>query len=459
VSSSFAGLSTALSALAAQRRGLDAAAQNIANANTPGYSRQRVDLESVGGSVVPAIWSTWRGTAGGVAVADVTRIRDAFLDSRNRAEHAASAFTSADQQVYAQIERLVAEPSDTGLQAQLADVWAGWHDVANNPGDLAARSALLQQASTVAASLNSRHEGLAALWSATRDQVDALVADVNSTADTVAALNKSLVLAQAAGVPSNELTDQRDQAVLHLSDLTGATALRHADGSVDVLLSGAALVSGARSRQLAAAGARQLDNLAADPMALQWLDSGTAATVPSGQIAAAVQTLTATVPRYAGALDEVAAGLASTMNAQHAAGYDLSGTAGGTFYAGTTAASIAVAITSPAEVAASAVPGGNLDGGNADAMAALATAPDGADISYRQLVAELGATTHAVNQRAATQATLTEGAEAAVASTSGVSLDEEMANMLIYQRGYEAAARVMSTIDSVLDTLINHTGL
>jgi flagellar hook-associated protein 1 FlgK len=457
--SSFSGLSTALSALTAQRRALDVAGQNIANANTEGYSRQRVELTSVGGSAVPAVWSIWHGAGAGVAVAGVDRVRDAFLDARNNTEHAANAYLSNEQQVYGQVEQLISEPGDTGLQAQLADVWAAWHDVANNPRDLAARSTLLQQAATVAGSLNSRHEGLGSLWSASRDQLDALVADVNSTAGTLAELNQAVVRAQAAGLPANELADQRDQLVLKLADLAGATAVRRDDGAVNVLLAGSTLVSGASVRQLGATGARRLDDQATVPAALQWLDNGTPATVPSGQIASVMQTLGVTVPHYADALDQVAARLASTVNAQHAAGYDLSGTAGGTFFVGTTAASIAVAITDPAAVAASATPGGNLDGGNADAMAALATVAGGADLSYRQLVAELGATTHTVNQRAAIQANLTAAAGAAVASVSGVSLDEEMANMLTYQRAYEAAARVVSTVDSVLDTLINRTGL
>jgi flagellar hook-associated protein 1 FlgK len=459
MASSFAGLSTAVTALHAQRRSLDIAGQNIANANTEGYSRQRVDLQSIGGTTVPAIWSTWQGAGAGVTIADVVRVRDAFLDARNRTEHAANAFTAAEQQAYGQVEQLVTEPSDTGLQAQLADVWAAWHDVANSPGDLAARSALLQQASTAADSLNSRHEGLGALWSATRDQLDALVTDVNTAAAAIADLNQSIVAAQAAELPSNELADQRDQLILNVADLVGATTRRHQDGSVDVLVAGSALVSGSSSRQLVAVGARRLEDQAAAPAALRWRDSGSAATVPSGQIASAVQTLGTTVPRYSDALDQVAARLASTVNAQHAAGYTLSGAAGGAFFAGTTAATIAVAVTNPAAVAASATPGGNLDGSNADALAALATVAGGADLTYRQLVAGLGATTHSVNQRAAIQARLTEAAGSAVASTSGVSLDEEMTNMLTYQRAYQAAARVVSTIDSVLDTLINHTGL
>jgi flagellar hook-associated protein 1 FlgK len=452
--STFSGLNTALTALMAQRRGLDVAGQNIANANTDGYSRQRADLRSVVGTTQPAMYSTWQGTGSGVVVADVTRVRDAFLDARNRSERAQAAYLTNDQQVYGQVERLVTEPSDTGLQAQLADVWASWHDVANNPGDLSARSQL-QQSATVATTLNQSHQALSELWTTSRNQLDALVEDVNNTAGSVAELNQAVVRATAAGLPANELTDRRDELALHLADLTGASVQAQDDGSVRVLLGGQSLVSGPVARRLATAGAGQLDLQATNPVAVSWADSGSPATIPSGQLGSVLATLTGTVPTYSARLDTVAASLAATVNAQHAAGYDLAGTAGGAFFTGSTAASIAVAITDPALVAAAGTPGGNLDGGNADTLAGLASAAAGPDVSYRQLVADLGTTTHSVNQRASIQSALTDQAGAAVASYSGVSLDEEMTDMLSYQRAYEAAAKVMSTIDSTLDTLMN----
>src|SRR5688572_5695302 len=101
--STFSGLSTALSALYAQRRGLDVTGQNVANANTAGYSRQRVDMQAVGGATVPAVHSVWTGAGAGVNVTDVARIRDAFLESRGRAEHANGAYLNARQQVLAQV--------------------------------------------------------------------------------------------------------------------------------------------------------------------------------------------------------------------------------------------------------------------------------------------------------------------------------------------------------------------
>jgi flagellar hook-associated protein 1 FlgK len=457
--STFSGLSTALSALYAQRRGLDVTGLNIANANTDGYSRQRVTLTSVGGATVPAVFSHWDGAGGGVAVEDVERLRDQFLEARARGEHAQNAYLSDQQRIYGQVEQIFNEPSDTGLQSQLADFWSSWHEVANRPGDLAARTQLLQRASTIADNLHTSQDTLGALWTATREQLGALTTEVNTATANVAQLNQAVVRANQAGLPANELADQRDQAVLHLSELTGSTARVRDDGAVDVYLNGSSLVSGAAARKLAVAGATRLEDQSTTPVSLRWADDGNSAIVTKGTAASALEALNTTIPAYTAALDGVAASLASTVNAQHAAGYDLAGAAGGQFYSGTTAATLTVAVTDPSKVAAAAGPGGSFDGTNADTIAHIAASNDGPDKIYRQLVVGLGVVTQGVNRRATIQSVVTDDVDSARSSESGVNLDEEMSNMLAYQRGYEAASRVMNAVDSMLDTLINRTGL
>jgi flagellar hook-associated protein 1 FlgK len=172
-----------------------------------------------------------------------------------------------------------------------------------------------------------------------------------------------------------------------------------------------------------------------------------------------LDSLTATLPAWAGRLDQVAATLAASVNAVHASGFDLSGTPGASFFTGTTASTIAVALTDPHQVAASAVPGGNLDNGTADAMAQLATSPTGPDAVYQQMVVDLGVQTQAATSRSTMQDTVAQQADSARQGQAGVSTDEEMVHLISYQHAYEAAARLMTTIDSTLDTLINHTGL
>src|SRR3954451_3950853 len=121
MTSTFGGLNTALSALYAQRRGLDVTGQNIANANTEGYSRQRVDMRSIGGQEVPALYSVWNGAGAGVDIASVSRTRDAFLEARGRAEHGQAAYLTSQAQTFSNIESIFQEPSDTAMQSQLDD--------------------------------------------------------------------------------------------------------------------------------------------------------------------------------------------------------------------------------------------------------------------------------------------------------------------------------------------------
>src|SRR3954452_13863263 len=123
MASSFGGINTALTSLYAQRRGLDVTGQNIANANTEGYTRQRVDMQAQVGSVVPVRWATTDGLGTGVAVSDVQRLRDQYLENRGRTEHGNNAYLTNQASAYAAIEDTFAEPGPTALQAQLHDMW------------------------------------------------------------------------------------------------------------------------------------------------------------------------------------------------------------------------------------------------------------------------------------------------------------------------------------------------
>jgi flagellar hook-associated protein 1 len=456
--SSFAGLTTALSAMYAHRSGLDVAGQNIANANTEGYSRQRVDLRANGGPPVPGIYSTWQGAGAGVTVDDVVRLRDAFLEGRGRAEHSQDAYLKTVNQAYGPIEDVLAEPSDTAVAAQLSEFWAGWHDVANNPGDVAARGQVLQRGSVVADGLRTAHDAFSSMWSGTRTTLDALTVEVNGTAAAVAELNHTIRHAQGAGLQVNELVDQRDVHVMRLAELVGATVAAREDGTVDVHVNGSTLVAGASNRSLVVTGARRLAEQGSDPVALRWADNNSPV-VPGGQMAANLDIVAVVLPGQAAALDQVASRLADTVNTAHRLGYGLDGANDRPFFTGTTAAAIAVAVTNPDHVAASGIAGGGLGGSNADALAGLGDRSDGADATYRDMTVGLGLAAQTAARRADIQSRVTTELDAARAAGAGVNLDEEMTSMLAYQRAYEAAARLLTTIDGVLDVLINRTGL
>jgi flagellar hook-associated protein 1 FlgK len=440
--STFSGLSGALSSLYAQRRGMDVTGQNIANANTEGYSRQRIDLQAMGGSPVPAMYSVSDGTVGGVTVSGVTRVQDAFLEARGRIEHGQNAYLADQDRVYGKVQQAMGALSDVGLQKQMNEMWSSWHDLVNRPGDGATRSQVIARTQTVVDTMHSTHAALASLFSTTREQIDAYARDVNSTAAQVA---------------------QRDQLVMHLAELTGAGAVTRDNGSVDVVLAGSGLVNGDLAREITVSGAGRLDDVATMPIAFSWVDNNTAVTMPSGQVASSLEALNSIIPGYAAQLDGVAAKLADAVNNQHraaGAAYDLNGAPGDWFFgpippASATASNITLLVIDPNKIAASSTTGGNLDGANADLIAGIRTSTTGPDRSYQTLVANLGVAAQRADRRASVQDTLTKDVDSARQAQAGVNLDEEMTNLIAFQRAYQAASKVISTIDSTLDTLIN----
>jgi flagellar hook-associated protein 1 FlgK len=284
------------------------------------------------------------------------------------------------------------------------------------------------------------------------------VTQVNTTAASIADLNDKIRSASAGGQTPNELVDQRDQLVLQLSRLTGASARNQDDGTVSVSVNGIGVVMGSRSARLSASGGQQLDTLSSSPLRLTW-SSGANATFGSGQVGGVLDALTSTYPDLAASYDTVATTLRDSVNAVHATAQDLDGNATGAFFTGTDAKTLAVAVTDPRAVGAAAVSGSaSLDNSVADEIAQLASSRTGPDVQWSALVAATGVASSQAKTQQSVRTAIQNQSDANRASASGVSIDEEMSNMLMYQRAYEGAGRVMTTIDEMLDTLINRTG-
>jgi flagellar hook-associated protein 1 len=456
--SSFGGINTALTSLYAQRRGLDVTGQNIANANTEGYTRQRVEMQSQVGSLSAAMYAKTDGLGTGVAVSDVQRLRDEYLENRGRSEHGANSYLAAQSASYTSIEDAFAEPSDTALAAQLRDMWGGWNDVANNPQLAAPRSALIQQSATVADQLNAAQDSLARQWGQDRAQMSAYVDEVNGTARSIAQLNDSIVKANASGLTVNELEDRRDLLAMKLAELTGASAAKRDNGSMDVFINGANLVTGTNVREMDFVGAKRLADQGSVPVNLVWKDDVTSTIKAGGRMGAAVDTMTTLIPDLSRDLTSVTDNLINSVNAKHRDGFSVDGSTGLDFFGRNPDGSVTVLIKDPDKVAVAAT-SGTLGNSVADAIADIGDSADGPDREYQSMIGRLGVSSQGSARRAEIQSVVTEQIDAARESEAGVNLDEEMTNLLTYQRGYEAASRVLTTIDSMLDQLINRTGL
>jgi len=446
MTSSFSGLTNALTALNAARYGLDVTGQNISNANTPGYVRQRAELTEAGGVAGVAQLYATQHPDSTVTVSGTTRLNDPVVDMRARSEHGKNGYLQTAAGTMSSVQNLFDEPSSNGLTEQLNNFWNAWATVANNPGDTAARNVVLQQAAGVAGWLNESAASLQSVSDSLAQGATSSVNQINTATGELAQLNGSIAVNNATGHVDNSLLDRRDSLMMSLSDLAGATSTINADGTATVSIGGQTVVS---STTATTVGLDPSNNL---------LVGGTPAATAGGQLQAQLDGLSTTVPNYQNQLDQVAAALASTVNGAQASGYDLSGNPGAPVFSGSTASTVSVVMTDPSQLAASGTPGGNLDGSVALANSKLGSSASGPNGSYLALIGNLGTEAQRVTQQAGVQQSVTTSVDNLADSSSGVSIDEETTNLLTYQRAYQASSRVLTTVDETLDTLINHTG-
>jgi flagellar hook-associated protein 1 FlgK len=349
----------------------------------------------------------------------------------------------ARQDGLSQVELALREPSDNGLNTLLQQYWSSWQDVSNAPENLATRQALVQSAAALTQGMKDLSSQLGTIASQTGQNVSMTIDDVNSTGRQIAVLNDAISRATLMGDAPNDLLDQRDVLIDKLSKLGNTQITAGALGSVDVTIGGASLVTGTSSASLVETDFTSLT---------------------SGKLKGLVALRDVTLPSYRSTLDTVASALITKTNAQHALGYDLAGTAGGAFFTGTDASTIGVSAAiaaDPALVAASAngTPG---NAGNALALAGLrnqaAIGSATIDTAYSQLVTRIGADSQEATRNVDNAKVVTDALEARRQSVSGVSLDEEMVSLVKFQRGYQASARAMTAMDTMLDTLISRTG-
>ena len=458
----FSSFQTSLSALRYNQLVMDVASGNIANVGTDGYARRRVTAESLGAATTPAIWSRAQWEGNGVRVSGLQRLVDPMLDSRARREHGLQSYFDLRQTVLERVETGFGEPGDQGVSAAMSTFRTSWHDLANAPSSTATRASVLTAAGTLVDSINAQAHNISTEQSEQRQNLLSTVSEINTLAGDLANANKAIANANMNGSDPNVLLDQRDQIALRLSELTGGVGTIRSDGGMDMSVNGVALVSGQNAGTFEiAAGVTPTGGADGNPVSFQITDtSGTTAVSGGmkGEAGAITDLLNVTLPDYLADLGAVAKSLADTVNAQHQAGFDKAGVAGGalfTYNAADPASTLAVAFTDPDLLAASSLAGGVVDGGNADTLAGL-TSFEG---DYQRLVSTFGTQVASSARQAASQLTLTNQVDGSREQLSGVSIDEEMVSIMQGQRAYEAASRVMTTLDDVLDTLINRMGV
>jgi flagellar hook-associated protein 1 len=451
----YMGLQTALSGLEAAQAAIDTTGQNIANASTPGYSRQEVNLTERSPLTIPAL-SSYTGAGSqlgtGVDITSITRVRDTFLDSQYRAQNSETSADNTNSTILGQAQASLNEPSSAGLSSVLDTFWGGWNSYADNPGP-ASLQTVIGGGQAVADSLNTLSGQITTLQSQVTEQYDTLTNStsgaVASDANQIAQLNVQIAQAQSAGIDANDLEDQRDEAIDDLSQYSNVYVTTQSNGMVNVSFGNAA--TGAQNgtpdaTPLVDGGTVNLSQNLSDSNLNG--SSGTLGALlglydanPAGGGAP-----TGTLVNYMNTLNGVADQLVTTVN--NAIGPGLTDTSNPPAFfdpSGTTAATIAV--------------NSSLSSASTPYTAAQATAVSGlsggsAEQAYQGFVAQVGGDVQSAQNAQSTAQSLLTAIGNQRQSVSGVSLDEEMTNLIQYQQAYQASARVMSTIDDTFTSLL-----
>jgi flagellar hook-associated protein 1 FlgK len=448
-------LNIATQAMQADEAALDTTSNNIANANTPGYSRQTVNFVEA-----PPVEYGGQLFGTGVQIGQITSQRNSVLQIRLDQETQQQGQYNSYLASMQQVQTLFNETSGTGLESSITAFFNSLQQLSTDPSNTNLRQSVLSAAQDMAQNFNGISSNLTTLQQSADLSVTQSVGQINSLTGQIAQLNSEISAAETTQQNAGSLVDQRDQLVNQLSGIVGVSEIDAGNGNLTITTaSGAPLVVGNQSFQLTTqadptTGFQHVYSLGTD------ITSG----ITGGSLGGDIQVRDSTIPSIMSSLDSLASSIETSFNSVNEAGTDLNGNPGGNFFvpppAGGSgaAAMMAVAITDPSQIAAS-LDGTVGDNSNINAMIALQNqgivngqTPLNA---YSNIVFQVG------NDVASAQSEL-QGANATaqqlqnqIGSISGVSINEESANLVQYQQAYQAAAEVASIISGLTSTAIN----
>ena len=456
------GLSTAMeigkNGLTIYRVATEVTSENIANVNTPGYSRQRVLLETA-----PPTTQNGFPMGTGVRIASVERYYDGLLQQQLVNAQTTLGYNTAKSNVLQQIEPTFNEVANDGLGAAVSNFFGAWQDLTLNPAGAAERQAVLSRAEILQDNFNSVSTTLNDSINTQNDSLVPLTDDINATLQHIAELNSQIKTTELVSGNANETRDRRDQLIRDLALKIGITFTENSDGTTDVKFAdgGAALVSGSTAGSFSL-----VPNGTVSDVYVTAAGGGAAVlTAPTkGQLGATLALRDTVIPGYLSQIDNLAATITSQVNDQHKLGFDLTGAAGIDFFdpAGTTAGTFGLnaALVSTNQIAAS----GNalLLGDNSNVLKLaqlqgqkLMSAGASTFNSYfDSLVSRIGLDVMSSKTTVAQNEAFTRQLTNLRESNSGVSLDEELTNLVKYQRSYQASAKLITTATDMMDIVM-----
>lgn len=498
----FSGLSIALRALQTQQISLDITGHNVANANNPNYSRQTAIHSATRPYPTPMMgYTPSSGQLGtGVEISQINRMRDGFVDLRLRQQLHSKNYWSTMEEGLRQVELFFNEPSENGIHFALDQFWDSWQDLSREPDFASVREVVVQRAQVLVESIKGTRENLQRLRENINGNIPLKISEVNSLATRIADLNVQIGKISATGSLPNDLLDARDALIEELSQLVDVEVVQDHANMVGVTIGGASLVHRGTSYGLVTSGV-PVPGENYKKNEVLWATTGNRVNITSGEIAGLQRLRDHEIQDAINELDSWTRDFARQVNERHAEGYDLAGVGGdltptgGYSYVGTdyppfmfftfgddphnpempfAALNISVNSAIAGDVGlirASDIPYATGNGNNAIQLASLrferVISVDSAGgnktitigDAFNSIISELGVGTQKAIRMNENDTNLELHLRNLKDSISGVSLDEEMANMIRYQHAYSAAARIMTTMDEALDTIINRLGI
>jgi flagellar hook-associated protein 1 FlgK len=443
-------LSAAVHALVADTGALQVTTNNIANANTPGYSRQLAILQEA-----PPTNDGNLSVGNGVVLEGYQSVRDELVSNQIQQETQFQSSANAQLSTLQQIQPTFTTSTED-IGTQMSALFTSLSSLSTNPTSSAERQGVLTAGSNLATAFNTASDVLTTQQNALNISVTQDVSQINQLTQQIAALNPKIAELTATGQDGGSLQDQQTQLVLQLSALTNVSATQTADGETLTTGNGTPLVMGSQSFTLQTTtgsnGMHVLDQNGAD----------ITTALSSGDLGGTIQMRDTTIPGLLGQLDTLANQFGTAFNTAQAKGFDQNGVAGGNFFTVPTtvagsAGAINMAITDPALIAASS-DGSAGSNGNLANLSAVQTNPLSAGNTpadaYATLVYQIGSlTSNATAESTATTASLLQLNDQ-LSSVSGVSIDQEATTLINFQTAYQAAARVVSTIQAMFSVTL-----
>lgn len=450
----FSSINMASNALRLFQRALDTTGHNIANVNTAGYSRQTVEFKA--NEPLTFYSQGWRALGQGVGLGAIVRVRDGYLEASARNNSATLGKFSTLAASLKQVENMFGEPGESGIAAALDKFFDSWSALGSNPDDTGARIQVQNSGSLLGSRVRNAYAQLLGYEGQLTESADATVERINQLGENIAELNKQIRQMHVSGGHANDLMDQRDAAARELSSLIDTQVEQFEDGSYAVYVAGHTLVDHAGTRPIPTTY---------DPVASTFTSNGVTYTVKNGQLAGLFQSMSAVATQKA-QLDALANELRTQFNTVHMTGIDQDGNTGNGFFndavpqTGAIDLDLSAAVKASPRAIAAGLTGEPSDGGLALNLSQLrdtdlvALGNQTFHGFYLANVGQLGSQASYYEAATKTEQAVAEQIENQVQSVSGVSLDDEMTEMMRYQRSYQAAARALTVFDQVTEDLI-----